>query len=324
MNSLSIKEELLCKSQTVEVEEATNKITRTKKEVIISIILSQILAVIAVLNGLASTIIENNYRLSFPITLSMLYYFVLFLVYLFVVKTPKRPKLVFAIIALFESQGNCINIYAFTKLRFSYPFIINICGYFWTLLISRIFIKQYRYTYHHAIGIGISILGISSCVYGIIKFSNETNSEESSFSFFGMLLCILSSLLYSASALIQESVVEPQEISEYLMWMGLFSFLILGAEGFIFNEFQEMVWFLTSYSDFDVKLVFLLIMFLVTLLIFTSAVPYFLKKYSAALFNIGLVVQIIWSYIFDIFLGKPLVSIEFIINKLRSTMSGFI
>lgn len=307
-NSLSIHEQLLAKDHTLTAEESSQKTTRTKKEISISIFLSQIIAVIGVLNGLANTLIENNYHLSFPITLSLLYYLVLFIVYLAIVKSPKRPKLVFILIALFDSQGNCLNIYAFTKLRFSFPFIINICGYFWTLLISSIFIKQYRYTFHHAIGIGISILGISSCVYGIVSYSNNQSSDEPPFSYFGMGICIVSSLFYSASALLQESAVEPEEISEYLMWMGLFSFIILSIEGLLFGEFRELIEYLPTYSEFDVRLVFLLILFLITIIAFTSAVPYYLKKYSAALFNIGLVVQIFWSYMSDLFLGKPLVS----------------
>jgi hypothetical protein len=90
-------------------------------------------------------------------------------------------------------------------------------------------------------------------------------------------------------------------IYQFLPWLGLIGFLITGVESyFINNEIDKL---LNEYT-IDSSILLLSGGFAVTLVIFTSISPFFIKRCSASMFNIALVSQIFWSYIVEIISGK--------------------
>ena len=292
----NLEENFITKSSTTSTKKKT-------KSIIIPILIGQGIAILGVVNGLASTIIENNYKLQFPITLTLLYYLTLFLVYLSLEPNLKKPSKYYFLIALFDSQGNMLNIYAFTKLRFSFPFIINFAGYTWTLIITFIFIKAYKYSFQHLYGSLLSIVGIALSIVAIL-FSDQ-NNDEIYFNLLGFFMCIVASFCYSLSSILQEMFLPNESVREYFKWLGLSGFILLLIEGFIFGEIIDL--FQTT-IDVDVYLIIVFIVFLGSIIIFTSIVPYFIMKYSASVFGISLLFQIFWSYLIDILMGKQLVS----------------
>lgn len=172
-----------------------SKNDRNIKFIIFNIIIGQILAIIGVTNGKISEIIENEKGVIIPLVLTASYYFLLFIVWLIINRKIVKPKLTYILIAIFDSQANFINVYAFHIIHFNYLFIINVCSVFWTVLITWIFIKKYKYKPVHMISVAISILGISLTLYGCL--SRIEDIEELSKNYKGMLLCMVSSICYS-------------------------------------------------------------------------------------------------------------------------------
>ena len=76
--------------------------------------------------------------------------------------------------------------------------------------------------------------------------------------------------------------------------------LLTLSESFIFNEVHKVIY---EYN-FTFKLGFLLGGFCVSLVLFTSIAPFFIKRCSASMFNISLVSQIFWSYLVEVIFGE--------------------
>jgi drug/metabolite transporter (DMT)-like permease len=168
---------------------------RNVKFIIFNIIIGQLLAVIGVGNGKISEIIENEKGVIIPLVLTSSYYFILYIVWMFINRKMVKPKLTYILIAIFDSQANFINVYAFHIIHFNYLFIINVCCVFWTVLITWIFIKKYKYKPIHIISVGVSIIGIALTIYGCM--SRIEDIDELSKNYTGILLCLASSICYS-------------------------------------------------------------------------------------------------------------------------------
>lgn len=90
-------------------------------------------------------------------------------------------------------------------------------------------------------------------------------------------------------------------IYHFLPWLGLLGFLITGVESyFINNEIYKII----HEYNIDLSVILLSSGFAISLLIFTSISPFFIKRCSASMFNIALVSEIFWSYIVEIISGK--------------------
>jgi hypothetical protein len=72
------------------------------------------------------------------------------------------------------------------------------------------------------------------------------------------------------------------------------------SESFILDEFYKV----THEYEFTWLIGVLWGSFAVTLVIFTSIAPFFIKRCSASMFNISLVSQIFWSYIVEVVFGE--------------------
>jgi hypothetical protein len=90
-------------------------------------------------------------------------------------------------------------------------------------------------------------------------------------------------------------------IYEFLPWLGLLGFVITAVESFFINNEIDKI--LNKYT-FDTPAILLSSGFAVSLVIFTSISPFFIKRCSASMFNIALVSQIFWSYIVEIISGE--------------------
>jgi hypothetical protein len=100
----------------------------------------------------------------------------------------------------------------------------------------------------------------------------------------------------------QETTFESgMNIYEFLPWLGLVGFFITVGESVLINNEVDKI--INEYS-IDSSLILLACGFAVTLVIFTSISPFFIKRCSASMFNIALVSQIFWSYIVEIISGE--------------------
>lgn len=160
---------------------------------IYNILVGQFLAILGVATGIFVELAQDKYQFNVPLIINSTYYFLLFLVYLIVSKKLIKPKLYFILIAIFDSQANFMCVYAFSVTHFNLPFIINFSSLLWTLIFSVIFIKTYKYTLLHWIGVLIICIGIlESVLRGMIQ-----DSQNEPFNYKGLLLCIGTSICYA-------------------------------------------------------------------------------------------------------------------------------
>jgi hypothetical protein len=102
------------------------------------------------------------------------------------------------------------------------------------------------------------------------------------------------------SAVLQEmNFKSGKDINEFFPWLGIIGTLITLGESFILNEIPRII-----QENFTLKIVLLWSLFSVTLVIFTSIAPFFIKRSSAAMFNISLVSQIFWSYLVEVIFNE--------------------
>ena len=264
--------------------------------IIFNIILSQVLALLAVGNGLASYYLfiiryEIQKKFKTPVLIVFCYYAILFIVFIFTFRNLKKPKFCYLLITIFDSQGNFLNIWAFQLLQFSYPFIINFSSVIWTFILTFLFVKMYQYKFIHFIGTLISFIGMALALYGYMICDN-TNFENR---ITGILLCIASSLLYSLSSIVQEIYFKSgTDIYDFYPWFGLIGLIITAVEAYLLGEYNI---FTSNQNNIDTNIILLIIAASVTLFIFICIVPFFIQRLSASMFNISQVSQIFWSYI---------------------------
>jgi hypothetical protein len=111
-----------------------------------------------------------------------------------------------------------------------------------------------------------------------------------------ILLYNLIKIYFSSSAILQEIYFESgKDIQEFFPWLGMLGAVITLGESFLLNEIPRII-----VEKFSYDIILLWSGFAVTLVIFTSIAPFFIKRSSAAMFNISLVSQIFWSYIVEV------------------------
>lgn len=104
----------------------------------------------------------------------------------------------------------------------------------------------------------------------------------------------------TSSAILQEIYFESgKDIQEFFPWLGILGAIITLGESFILNEIPRIF-----DEKFTCEVILLWSGFAVTLVIFTSIAPFFIKRSSAAMFNISLVSQIFWSYIVEVIFNE--------------------
>jgi drug/metabolite transporter (DMT)-like permease len=161
---------------------------------VFNILIGQFLALIGIANAYISTVIEKNYKMVIPLLLTSSYYILLALIWFLISKKFKKPKWYYILITFFDSQANFLNIYAFSIIHFSYPFIINVSSVFWTFLFTYFFIHKYKYKTTHIVGVVISFLGVGISLYGTITFNEKDKFWDN---IKGLVCCLISSIFYS-------------------------------------------------------------------------------------------------------------------------------
>lgn len=272
------------------------KKNKNKLTITMGIILSQIISLISVSNGIFSRQLEVNYTCVTPLIFTSTYYFVLFIIWLCINRSFGKPNPIYILLTLVDSQANFINVYVFTIIRFEYPYIINFSSAVWSFLLTLLLIKIYKYAFTHFIGIAISLIGIIIAILGTFNHISDIyllfrNKK-------GLLLCIGNSLLYALNSVLQEKYLkENHSINDYFIWSGLIGSIITFSESFIFQE----IWILNNVI-IDIYFILYWIGFALSLCLIASVSPFFIMKYSATMFNIGMACTVFWAFVLNIFI----------------------
>ena len=104
----------------------------------------------------------------------------------------KLPRIKHLLITIFDSQAIFLNVLAFSVIKFDYPFIINMSTVFWTILITWIFIKSYKYRLSHLFSTLFAMLGIAVTFIGM--YDNEFTFKDN---YEGLIYCLGSSICTS-------------------------------------------------------------------------------------------------------------------------------
>jgi len=110
------------------------------------------------------------------------------------------PKFKYILITIFDSQAIFLNVLAFSVIKFDYVFIINMSTVFWTIMITWLFIKNYKYRLSHLFSTLLAMLGITITFIGlygnipsfiIIAIDNDFPFKDN---YVGLFYCIGSSI----------------------------------------------------------------------------------------------------------------------------------
>ena len=289
----------------IEDDTNTNKCPYIKK-ILLAILFGQIISLLSVGNGFCVEEIQKDF--STPLFVNSCYYFLLFFIYCFIIKFKiKKPKWIYIILSLIDTQANFINVYIFSITKFKYPFIINILSTIWSVVFTLIIIRTYKYLKNHIIGIALSIIGVFASFLGTFNSFEDFKNMFSDFNddIKGLLLCILVSILYGFNTVLLEKFIssENDEIKSYCTWLGIFGFIFSLVESFIpIHDGKFEFQFLLDGNKDDInyaKIIIFWILAAVFLATMTALSPFYIQKFSATMYNISLAFTIVWSYVIE-------------------------
>ena len=278
-------------------------------KVIFSALIGGILSIISVLIGISSQQLQKKKNINIPVLITTTYYILLFFTWIIINKKIVKPKWFYLLLALFDSQGNFVNIYVFSLVKIEVPYIINFSSVIWIVLLSYCFKKKLKYSKKQYFGILISIIGIIIALIGTVK--NLSDFTELFRNSQGLLCCLITSILYAISTILMEIfLLDNQSIYDFFPWLGLIGAIITFGESFITNELIDII---QKKYIFDYSSVLLWVASSSSLLIFCTISPFYINNFSAASYNISLATTVFWSYIADIILDEEHFSLKTIL-----------
>ena len=279
-------------------------------KILLSIFFGQLLALLSVGNGFFAEEIQSkengNKEIVTPLLMNTTYYFFIFLIYFFISKCKiKKPRLIYIILSVLDTQSNFINIFLFSIIPFDYPYIINILSTIWTVVFTLILIKTYKYLKNHIFGILLCFIGVISMILGTFNSIEDLKNHFKDFNnknIVGLILSLLVSIFYGLNAVLLEKYISSEngEIKSYCTWLGIFGFFISALEAFIPKgdySFEYKILFYEKIDEINTKIIIFWILSAICLAAMTSLSPLYIQKFQATMFNISLVFTIFWSFI---------------------------
>ena len=297
---INMKSEEFSKEEIEEIKNNKSKIYM----ILFAILFGQLLSLLCVGNGYFSQYIQNRRKIVTPLLLNAGYYFLIFVLYGIIILRLNihKPKIIYIILSISDTQANYINIFIFSFVKFEYPYIINILSSMWSVIFTLILIKTYKYLNNHIYGIIICLFGVFLLFLGTFEsfgaFINMFKSFNEQIK--GLLLCILVSILYGLNAVLMEKyLLDDIEIKAYCSWLGIVGFSVSFLQSFIPISKDGFEMKILFNSDFDFKVLICWVLAVLSLATMTSLNPFYIQKYSANMFNISLLFTIFWSFVID-------------------------
>ena len=166
------------------------------------------------------------------------YYFLIFLIYFFISKCKiRKPRLIYIILSILDTQSCLINTYLFSFIHFDYPYIMSMLSIIWTVIFSMILLRTYKYLINHFFGMIIWLIGVIAMILGTFNSIKDLKDDFNDFgdNIIGLILCLIASIINGLNAVLMEKYIssENEEIKSYRIWLGIFGFFISVLEGFI-------------------------------------------------------------------------------------------
>ena len=277
------------------------------------IILGEIIAILSVSSGEISNKVSENAHRHYGTVLSFIYYLTFGLFWIIFNHGMVKPKLSFFLIILFDTQTNFFKFLALSKGDLYYPYIINSSSILFIPLLTYIFIKKYKYTWKHLLANFLCFFGTLVSFYGVLK-GKESILDELKNNFYGFIFSLISAVCFTFTIIFMEIYFNTgRDIYNFFPYLGVFGTIIVSIESIIYFKINNLV----IINNFQIDLIHLLyaLIFMIISIILGTMVPFYIKRYSASMYNFFMVSQIFWSFIFTlIFQNKNDVSIYFYIG----------
>ena len=277
------------------------------------IILGEIIAILSVSSGEINNKVSENAHRHYGTVLSFIYYLTFGLFWIIFNHGMVKPKLSFFLIILFDTQTNFFKFLALSKGDLYYPYIINSSSILFIPLLTYIFIKKYKYTWKHLLANFLCFFGTLVSFYGVLK-GKESILDELKNNFYGFIFSLISAVCFTFTIIFMEIYFNTgRDIYNFFPYLGVFGTIIVSIESIIYFKINNLV----IINNFQIDLIHLLyaLIFMIISIILGTMVPFYIKRYSASMYNFFMVSQIFWSFIFTlIFQNKNDVSIYFYIG----------
>ena len=173
--------------------------------ILLSIFFGQLLALFYVGNGFFAEEIQSKKKKEIvtPSLLNTTYYFLIFLIYSFISKCKiRKPRLIYIILSILDTQSCLINTYLFSFIHFDYPYIMSMLSIIWTVIFSMILLRTYKYLINHIFGMIILFIGVIAMILGTFNSIKDLKDDFNDFgdNIIGLILCLIASIINGLNA----------------------------------------------------------------------------------------------------------------------------
>ena len=271
------------------------------------ILLGEIIAILSVSSGEISNKIRKKH---YGTVLCFIYYLSFGLFWITFNHGFAKPKYYYFLIILFDTQTNFFKILALTDGDLSYPYIINSSSILFIALLTYFFIKKYKYTWKHFLATFLCISGTILAFYGALKGEGKKIHDILEDFFFSLI----SAICFTLTIIFMEIYFNKGiEIYNFFPYLGVCGILIVSIESIIYFKIKNLA--ILQNFTVDLKHILFTFLFMVISVAIGTMVPFYIKRYSASIYNFFMVSQIFWSYIFKLIFDKAIkVSFHFYIG----------
>ncbi|KAH7426165.1 hypothetical protein KP509_11G087500 [Ceratopteris richardii] len=289
-----------CKDGEAEADEEEIGAGDTKKRWCRSIVglgLGQVLSLLITMTGVSSS------RLAFlgihaPATQSLLNYILLATIYGSIYVFQRRKLKVqwyyMAILALVDVEANYLVVKAYQYTTITSILLLDKGSLLFVLALTWIILKK-----RHTLG---ELAGVLVCMAGVIVlfFSDmQPNVKKGTKDLIiGDVFVLIGSLLYAFDNVLEEVIMQTDGVLEVSTWLGLFG-TVFSACQLCILEIKEIRTIKWSASE-----VFPFLGYAVSLFLFYTLVPIFLKVNGSTSLNLTLISSDIWAMLIKKFIYK--------------------
>ena len=283
------------------------------RQICFIISLGEIISIISVSSGEISNKLSENTHRHYGTVLSFIYYLSFGLFWIIFNHGMVKPKFNYFLIIFFDTQTNFFKYLALSKGDLYYPYIINSSSILFCSLLTYIIIKKYKYRWIHFLAVFLCFLGTIMCFYGALR-GKKSIIDEIKDNYYGIIFSLISAICFTLTIILMEIYFNTgKDIYNFFPYLGVFGTIIVTIESIIYFSINDIV-IITNFQ-IDLIHIFYAFLFMVISLILGTMVPFYIKRYSASIYNFFMVSQIFWSFIFAlIFQNKNEVSLYFYIG----------
>ena len=206
----------------------------------------------------------------------------------------------YVLAAFLDVNGNFLFIKAYDYTSITSIMILDCFTIPSAMLLSYLFLSV-RYSLTHLQGIVICVSGLVCIVVSDLRDSKSSAATGSSNQFLGDMMCILGSILYASSNVLQEHLVRKGLREEYMGNVGVCGIVMSGVQ-FIVLELPRM-----QDTPFSSQNVLAISGFVACLFFMYTNTSSFLEKSDAVLFNLSLLTSDVYAVVFSFFFYGHLV-----------------